>query len=190
MNTAVEFTAHDHTYRANGRVYPSVTQILSDMGFYGNAAAYFTEYSRDRGRFIHQLVQYHIEGVLDEESIDPVLRPYFDAWLSFEQDTGFVSECCEVPLASATHQFAGTPDHVGHLYGHAAVIDVKSGVINPAASIQTAAYDILIGSPRIERFGLQLKDNGKYSLKQCKDRNDRGIFIAALSVWWWKKNNL
>ncbi len=186
----VEFDPMTHTYAKDGIRYPSVTEILAAEGFYGDAAAYFTEYSRDRGRFVHKIIQYHTEGVLDESTIDPVLRPYFDAWLKFERDTGFVSVICEKPMASDLYQVAGTPDHIGPLYDAEAIIDVKTGVMNPAAQIQTAAYEILYGK-HAKRFGLQLKPDGKYKLsKEYKDRTDRGVFLSALSIFQWKKINL
>jgi hypothetical protein len=187
----IELNPEDHTYHIDGIPwgYPGVTTILADMGFYGDAAKYYTEWGRDRGRFIHHIILYHVEGVLDENTIDPVLRPYFDAWLAFEKDTGFVSEHCEKSLVSTLYHFGGTPDHIGRLNSHETLIDTKSGLVNPAAKIQTAAYEILYGK-RVKRFGLQLKDDGKYSLKEFKDRQDRGIFLAALAVWQWQKNNL
>lgn len=185
----VQFNPQDHTYTLDGARYPSVTQILADLGFYGSAAAHFTEYGRDRGRFVHKIVEYHCKGVLDEESIDPELMGYFEAWLSFESDTGFVSIDCEVPLASADLQCAGTPDHIGILNGNDAVLDVKSGAILAATGIQLSGYEALKGK-RLERYGLQLKANGKYSLKRFRDRQDRGIFLSALSVYQWKNNNV
>ena len=185
----IEFNEQDHSYHSQGVRYPSVTNILAAEGFYGDAAAYFTEYSRDRGRFVHKIIQYHIEGVLDESTIDPVLRPYYDAWLSFERDTGFVSERCEMPIASDLYKVAGTPDHVGRLNECFAIVDVKTGVMNPVTGVQLAAYELLLNVSSAKRFGLQLKDSGKYSLKEYKDRTDRGIFLAALSIYQWKKNN-
>jgi hypothetical protein len=88
------------------------------------------------------------------------------------------------------YHYGGTPDHVGRLNNCFAVVDTKTGVTNPATGIQLAAYEILLNVSSVKRFGLQLKDDGKYSLKEFKDRQDRGIFLAALAVWQWQKNNL
>ena len=185
----VQFNPQDHTYTIDDVQYPSVTQILADLGFYGSAAAYFTEYGRDRGRLVHKIVEYHCKGVLEESSIDPALKGYFEAWLLFEKDTGFISIDCEVPLVSPEYGFAGTPDHVGILNNSNSVIDVKTGAVFPATGIQLAGYEIL-RDQHLKRYGLQLKQNGKYSLKPFKDRSDRGTFLSALSVFQWKRNNV
>lgn len=187
--TEVVFTESDHSYRVGGARYPSVTQVIADMGLYGNAADYFTEWSRERGSFVHRIIQWHLSGELDESTIDPVLAPYFDAWRRFEQEAGYVSDACEKVMASDFYKFAGTVDHIGHLNGYYCIIDVKTGALSPATAIQMGGYEILMKSPGIRRFGLRLMDTGKYSLKEYKDRQDSKIFLAALSVYYWKQDN-
>jgi hypothetical protein len=126
---------------------------------------------------------------LDEATIDPALAPYFDAWRRFEQEAGYVSDACEKVMASDLYKFAGTVDHIGHLNGYYCIIDVKTGALTPATAIQMGGYEILMKSPGIRRFGLRLMDTGKYSLKEYKDRQDCKIFLAALSVYYWKQDN-
>lgn len=185
----VVFTESDHSYRVGGARYPSVTQVIADMGLYGNAADYFTEWTRERGSFVHRIIQWHLSGELDEATIDPALRPYFDAWRRFEQEAGYVSDACEKVMASDFYKFAGTVDHIGHLNGYYCIIDVKTGALSPATAIQMGGYEILMKSPGIRRFGLRLMDTGKYSLKEYKDRQDSKIFLAALSLYFWKQDN-
>jgi hypothetical protein len=185
----VVFTESDHSYRVGGARYPSVTQVIADMGLYGNAADYFTEWSRERGSFVHRIIQWHLSGELDEATIDPALRPYFAAWRRFEREAGYVSDACEKVMASDFYKFAGTVDHIGHLNGYYCIIDVKTGALTPATAIQMGGYEVLMKSPGIRRFGLRLMDTGKYSLKEYKDRQDSKIFLAALSVYYWKQDN-
>ena len=184
----VEFNEQDHSYTVEGVRYPSVTQILAALGFYGDAVKYFTEQSRDRGSFVHKIVEYHILGELDEKTIDPALQGYFEAWLGFEKDTGFAPTTMEQPMVSKTHGFAGKPDLIGPLNGREAIVDTKSGAAGPAAHIQTAAYEILYGKP-CKRYALQLMADGKYRHTEHKSREDRGIFLAALAVFTWQRNN-
>ena len=185
----VDFTESDHSYRVGGARYPSVTQVIADMGLYGSAADYFTEWSRERGSFVHRIIQWHLSGELDEATIDPALAPYFDAWRRFEREAGYVSDACEKVMASDFYKFAGTVDHIGHLNGYYCIIDVKTGALSPATAIQMGGYEILMKSPGIRRFGLRLMDTGKYSLKEYKDRQDSKIFLAALAVYYWKQDN-
>ncbi|MFA6290153.1 MAG: hypothetical protein WC637_00150 [Victivallales bacterium] len=183
----IQFDAEKHEYRCNGVLYPSVTQILADMGLIDTS--WFTEYSRERGTLVHRIIQWHLAGDLDEESIDPALRPYFDAFIRFQEESKFVAEEVEKPFASVTCRFAGTPDLIGCLNGHNAIVDIKTGAPQPWTALQLAGYEILVKHPSMERFSLQLTDEGKYKLTHHKDRQDRGVFLAALAVYYWKKNN-
>jgi len=191
----IQFDKATHIYTVNGVLYPSVTQILSDMGLIDTT--WFTEYGRNRGTLIHRIIQWYLAGEVDEDSIDPALRPYFDAFLKFEVDSKFVAEEVERPFASETYRFAGTPDLIGCLNGHNAIIDIKSGTPQPWAALQLAGYEILRnegirdgGMLRCKRFSLQLTDDGTYKLIPFTDRADRGVFLAALAVYNWKKNNM
>lgn len=195
MNFSFDETTH--TYRMeNGEILPSVTSVLKDMGFYGNAEAWFTEESATRGTYIHRLIQYYLEGTLDECTIDDALLPYFHAWQHFEADTGFAPMEIEKAMVSETHRFAGTVDYVGVINGKCAVIDLKtSTAAAPAEQLQTAAYrQLLQENPGqvmqpTHRFSLHVSSAGKYKLIEHSDRSDRNVFIAAVSIWHWKKNH-
>lgn len=175
-----------HTYACDGVVYPSVTQILKDEGFID--ATWFTDYARDRGILVHRITHWYDTDELDMESVDPALGGYLEAWIRFREESGFDPQIIEQSLASHTHRFAGTPDRVGILNGNLAIPDIKSGAIQPWTGLQLAGYEVLYGQ-RVNRFGVQLTDDGKYKLIPFTDRNDRGVFLAALATWWWKEAN-
>ena len=184
------FDAEKHEYRFKGIIVPSVTQIIADAGLYGDTR-YFTDYNRERGTLVHKVIELHLSGDLDHASIDPVLMPYYEAWLKFENDAEYVSDECECRMVNNIYRFAGTVDHIGYINGHYCIIDVKTGAYNPAWAIQLAAYELLlksVGGPK--RFSLQLKDDGNYKLTEHKDRQDKNIFLSALSLYYWKENNL
>ena len=184
------FRESDHSYLFKGVRLPSVTQIIADAGLYGDTS-YYTDYSRDRGSFIHEAIEYHLSGELDEETLDPVIVPYLDAWKKFQAEAKYVPDSCEERLASGVYHFAGTVDHIGHMGGHFSIIDVKTSVVASAATgIQLAGYEILLSARGARRFALHLQDDGKYKLIEYKDRNDRNVFLAALALWGWKQNNL
>lgn len=183
---SLTFDPENHIYKVNGEVWPSVTQVLKDMGFIDST--WFTEYARERGSLAHLIIKWHCLGILDEDTVDPVLRPYLDAWKLFVADTGFVSKQIETPLYDPLRRFAGTPDNVGELYKIPSVIDYKTGAMSQVTGIQLAGYELLTGK-RLKRYGLQLTDKGKYKLTEFKDRNDRQVFLAATACWWWIKNN-
>lgn len=180
------FDPATHIYKVNGEVWPSVTQILKDMGFIDDR--WFNEYARERGSLAHLIIKWDCQGVLDEDTVDPILRPYLDAWRLFVDDTGFVSGSVETPLYDPIRRFAGTPDNVGELYEVPAEIDYKTGAISPVTGLQLAGYELLTGK-RLKRYGLQLMNTGKYKLTPFRDRNDRHVFLSALACWWWIRNH-
>lgn len=184
----VTFNSDTHTYSVHGVKYPSVTQVIAAAGLYGDTS-HFTDYSRDRGSYVHRAIELHLSDELDTDSLDPVIQPYLAAWLRFVSEAGYVSECCEKVMASEIYHFAGTVDHIGHLNGHHCLLDVKTGAPASAHGIQTAAYAILLKNPGVKRFSLYLTDEGKYKLIENKDRQDEQIFKSALAIYYWKANN-
>jgi len=186
MNT---FDPISHIYRIDGVVVPSVTQVLVAEGFID--ATWFTEYSRDKGINKHLTIHYYETDQLDEENLDPVLKNTLDAWKAFKLDTGFVVSASETPLYSAQYRFAGTPDILGTFRDTTpAIIDFKGQVVSPWVGLQLAAQEILEGTHGRKRFALQLMDTGKYKLHLFTDRQDRNIFMAALSIHHWKRNHV
>jgi hypothetical protein len=178
--------SEDHIYTVDGVIYPSVTQILQAIGFINTQ--WFTEYGCERGSLVHKIVHWHLTGELDEATIDPVLQGYFEAWKAFERDTEFKTIDAEKPLFSKEYGFVGTPDNIG-IMRDLCVLDYKSGSLGPVVRLQLAAYEILAEHP-LKRFALQLKEDGRYNLKEFKDRQDRKIFLSALAVYQWQLNNL
>ena len=177
-----------HTYSDDkGKVYPSVTNILLTEGFIDSS--WFTEWSRDKGSLVHLVC--HLEDIndLDENTVDLVLQPHLDAYRAFKRDTGFIVEASEVPLYSEAYQFAGTPDKVGKLNGSPALIDIKSGAIDPSVALQLSFYEILTNHPH-KRFALQLTAEGKYKLIPFVGRQDRNLCLSILAIHHWKLNHL
>jgi hypothetical protein len=100
----------------------------------------------------------------------------------------------EKPVYSLRYRFAGTPDRIGAL-NKLAIVDIKSTLeLSPATALQTGGYEIAYNEfhkePIKERIAVLLTANGKYKIEPYKDKNDINVFLAALSVYNWKKGNL
>jgi hypothetical protein len=184
------FDESSHIYTLDGSRLDSVTGILRDMGFVD--AAWFTEESRIRGKYVHKAIHYYTLGELDEEELDPRLVPYLEGWKRFVEHTRFLPGPTEQALFHPQKKYAGTPDIIGQVNGYATIIDVKSGAINPVTAIQLAAYeDLVIANYSynfLNRIGLQVTSDGKYKVHSYKDRRDSGYWQAILSVHNLKKN--
>jgi hypothetical protein len=158
LDTPVDFTEEGHIYTLDGARLPSVTGILKAEGFIDDS--FYDEYSRQRGSLVHLATHYDDLGELDEDSLDPVIAPYCEAWRRFKRESGFVVDQSEKPMASKTYRFAGKPDAIGCF---------------PSGSLKRAA--------------VELHNDGTYKLIPFTDRSDRGVFLAALACYQWKNNN-
>lgn len=159
LDSPVEFTEEGHIYTADGRRLESVTGILKAEGFIDDR--WFTEEARERGSFVHLARHLDDMGELDEESLDPVIVPYLEAWRRFRRESGFVVERSEVPGMSSSYLYAGTPDVIGHF---------------PKGNLKRGA--------------VELHNDGTYRLVPFTDRQDVAQWLAVLSCHNWKKNNL
>jgi hypothetical protein len=182
------FDEANHVYTLDGEAVPSVTQILKAEGFIDDS--FYDEYSRDRGTAVHKAIHLHNNDDLDEESLDPVIAPYLEAWKKFKRETGLVVSESEKAFASERYRFAGTIDVLGTFPDTTCIIlDIKTGGPAPWHGLQLSAYDILQWAVGRKRYGVYLSGEGTYKLNQYKDRQDREIFLSALSCYHWKHNH-
>ena len=64
FETNIEFDEEWHTYRYNGKLLPSVTQLLDD-GEYKNVDKNILEYARKKGTIVHKEIQNYLESNLE-----------------------------------------------------------------------------------------------------------------------------
>lgn len=176
----------NHVYRDAGKVIPGVTSILREAGLIDTA--WFNEYSRLRGELVHQACALYDRDDLDMDTLDPVLTPFVNAWIKFRKDTGFQVMATEELVYNPIRVYAGTLDVRGLLGSDPVIIDRKTGAAQPWAALQLAAYADCF-EMHYKRFVIELDDAGKYRLIEHKDRSDIKVFLAALSVVNWRKNN-
>lgn len=180
------FDEATHTYKVNGLPIPSVTEILKEEGFID--VSFFTDYGRERGKLAHLAIHLFDQGELDEESLDPVLSPYVEAWKRFRADTGVEIIESEVPVVDLLGRYAGTPDKIVLLDGKQTILDLKTGAILPWVRLQLCAY--CEAKTIYRRAAVQLNDDGTYKMHTYTDRQDFAIWNATLAVFWWKRNEM
>ncbi len=183
---SLSFDPETHVYKFNGRVVPSVTEILRAENFIDTT--FFTDYGRQRGKLAHLAIHLLDMGELDEESLDPVLSPYVEAWKRFRADTDITIIESEVPILDPLKRYAGTPDKIVMLDGKQTCIDMKTGTVSPWTRLQLCAYCEAKGIYR--RAAVQLNDDGTYKMFAYSDRQDFAVWNATLAVYWWKRNEL
>ena len=186
----LNFDPATHTYTLDGVVLPSVTQILQSVGLinFSGISPDVLQRVADFGTAVHLATALDDVGDLDEETLDPNLWPYLTAWRCFRRDEMGLQKFFEIeqPLAHPDYGFAGTPDRIGAMI----IIDIKtSTVVPPWTGLQLAAYSVLANITTARRIAVQLKGDGTYQIHEFKDRKDREIFLAALSVYKWREKN-
>lgn len=187
------FNPDDHSYTLGGRALPSVTQVMLAAGIIDTR--WYDEWSRERGSAVHLACQLMDEGDLDEETVDPRIRGYLDAWSRCLTETRAEVYSIERRLASATLGFAGTIDRVmivcGKGFGESTheLWDIKTGAPGRAGGVQTAAYQALLaGADGIGcvRRCVQLNADGTYTMHTYRDPGDWAVFRAALTLFTWR----
>lgn len=188
--TGLVFDPERHAYLLDGRVIPSVTQILTAEGIINGQ--WYTEDGRRRGGHVHLALQYLDEGRLDEDSVTDEVRPYLEAWGRFLSETGFICLQIERPFVCEALGYAGTPDRVGWMDGGKilSVIDIKTGSPEPWHALQTAAYAVGIGKRMAKRWSVYLRNDGNYRLVQYQDIDDINAWIGLVSIRNWKQKHM
>lgn len=109
----IEFDAASHTYYCDGERVPSVTQIIRDAGMIDDR--FFTEYHRWRGSMAHEAIAtWNKAGNIDRRKVDPKIRPYLEAALKWQKDTGFKPLYVEHRMYDPIFNVCGTADLIGY----------------------------------------------------------------------------
>lgn len=179
----------EHRYWIGNKRVPGVTEILEESGL-------ISLYSMDedaarRGRYVHKAVALDCLKKLKPGTIDPKIKPYFTAWLKFRRETGFSPRLVEQRVYHRALGYAGRFDLTGLLKRRYGLLGVKTGLTLPKwAALQEAAYQHAFESHNGRRigfrWGLLLKPDGSYQLREYKNHNidfaNFRVLLTALKV--------
>ena len=191
------FDQESHVYRLNGKIIPSVTGILSDAGLfdYRGVPPEVMEAARLFGQAVHRATELYDMESLDMATVNEPLIPYLEAWKKFRADFKVViyPSWIEKPICSYKYQFGTIPDRICSIGNKVTLIEVKStATIQKAVAIQMGGQEIVVeenyGKVR-QRIAVQLKPDGTYRIEEFKNPTDKTVFISALNVWRWRKEN-
>jgi hypothetical protein len=174
-----EFREATHEYFIGGKPVPGVTTVLKEAGLIDST--WFTPEAALRGQHVHTACALWDKGELDTCALDPVLVPYLEAWQKFRKESGVTPTIIEEPFYSLEHGFAGTIDRAWMDGKHFIVCDIKSGPLPDWLPLQLAGYSILINA--FSGMGVELRDNGSYSVKVVKTADlfkARRLFLCYL----------
>ena len=190
--------SHVYTDTDTGRTIPGVTDIITEAGLsdFSRANPDVLRRAQDFGKAVHAACHLNDINDLDMGSLDPVLKPYLDAWIKWEKDTGFILESSEQIVYSKRYRYAGTYDRIGRIDGIKTLIDIKSGTTLPKTiALQTAAYMEAYNEGKIRegkikrRLVVQLLENSPAKIQKQNERTDFRVFASCLDIVNWKKIN-
>src|SRR4030042_6144526 len=160
------YNAQGHAFW-NGKRVPRTTEICNLLAPRFPCDPWYLE----RGRIGHLITQYHDQGELDYNSVDPSLRGRFNAHRKFCEEVNPIIELIEITLYHPTYKYCGKPDRYGIIFRWHSVWDIKFGAPAEADSYQLPAYLFLLrvnGYPAEKCFDVYLKDSGDYRVKEIK----------------------
>jgi len=181
---------------AEGVEVPGVSRILEAVGII-QLNPFHSEQGRENGANLHLCIELLNEGTLDWDSVDPLILPRLEKYATWMDERDFRPLVIEQPLYSPKYEYAGTPDVFGKLGQDFVVIDIKSGPVAPHEALKLEAYRQLISEnyniphKSIRRMALDKLSTIKV-LKERRflDANDKAVWLGALSVFHWMRNNL
>jgi hypothetical protein len=193
MPGELQLEERTHTYRVDGVVLPSVTQVLEDVGIidYSFLNPDDRAHYLQRGSAVHLATQLDDEGDLDEATVEPAIAPYLEAWRAFRLKSGFTPSRIEHRDYSQEYAYAGTLDRAGTFASKPAtiyILDIKTGTAPWWVRVQLAAYAAFFEGPRkFPRFAVELHDDGTFRVSEefpGRDwQKDFAVFTAALEVY-------
>ena len=185
----IEFDEPSHTYTIDGKVIPSVTQILAPLTDLSKIPWAVLEAKRRLGTDVHKAAELYDNGRLDESSVSDRARPYLEAYKSFLSATGAVVLLNEHRVYHPIRHYAGTLDRLYDIDGVEWLVDIKtSSQIYRATGPQLFAY-MMAGELKsgTRRAALQLKPDGSYRLHEFSNHEDWDIFIACQRIHKYKE---
>ncbi len=202
MATAAAFSFNEqtHVYRdEGGLLLPSVTQCLKATGLISFAGIdpEVLEHKRQLGVLVHKVTQLYDQGeTLSEYDIPDEILEYVTGYVTFRRDCDFSPTIIEQRMLGEvyTMRFGMQPDRVGEINGVGHILELKCGASkHPAWGTQLAGYATGLYGPRpsIARAALQLGPQFArgYRLHPYDDPADYQIWVGALALTTWQKNN-
>lgn len=182
------FQEATHSYFWQGKRVPSVTEILREAGVI--RTEYSSPQAMEKGKIIHEILEFMDKGVLLLESVDQRLKGYVGSYEKYKQESKIeiLIKNIEGRIYDEEYEFAGTPDRLAVLNKELCIIDIKTGTQEPWHALQLAAYELALKEP-VRRFGIYLREDGTYKVKEYTEKTDKNVFIGMLNSYKWKIRN-
>ena len=186
MSGALTFDEATHTYRVDGRVVPSVTQILKAVypDVYAGIPAHVLDRKARLGTAVHKAIELELLGKLDYQSIHPEVQPYFWSWMQWWEDQHISPVACKAERKFYCEAgYAGTVDFEYPVACDVGIVDWKiTSAVVATHPLQGAGYAYARGAVR--SGSLYLRSSGaKAELVEHDVRRSLPDWLATLRVY-------
>lgn len=184
----IEFDSATHTYTVDGKIMPSVSDIIAPLSDFSDISPATLEYAAARGTAVHsacEQLDYGID-IEDIEELDPETAPYVQAYIAWKRDFQVEVLHSEYKVYSDFYEVCGTLDRVVEFGSDHTpwIVDLKTtATFNYSNALkwhqQLWLYDELLSEQEGKEVGtfrfaiLQLKKDGSYRFV-----NDCDLFDA------------
>ena len=167
------FNAEEHKYINDGKVIPSVTEVIRFLSVDVAASANkeMRNAAAERGTRIHEACTAY--DFVPQCEVDGDIVGYVQGYAAFKRDY-CIKDWERFESILGNEYYAGTLDRYGKLDGIPTVLDIKTGsrLHMKVHTVQLAGYAKLLlenNHPVAQGAILQLKKNGTYTLKTVSD---------------------
>lgn len=171
-----------HEYFFGEKKLPSVTDIVGDIC---GTPQYATELDMQKGSMVHKALAMYLRGNL--HSVEARIQGKVEAGKKAIKELSLVDfTFLEKKIYHPLYQFAGTPDVI---VGDR-LIDWKSGHY-PSVEPQFGGYVLLLETQKHKIkncLEIVLSDDGTYKVTEYKPARCKGLFLACMTIFQWRKN--
>jgi hypothetical protein len=191
-------TASGDRYITSHGSYPRVSRILwtARSKAFGGISPTALQAAAARGTAVHAALEYANRGCLDTGSLHPLIAPYVASYSAWQAILQPVTEATERMQVSERHKYGGRWDWLCRLAGKYKglwIVDIKSGMENPADRLQTAAYWALYQEnekPKgtVLRAALYVhRDGSPARFVPHTDPTDLAVFLSYRTIYGWEE---
>ncbi len=187
----LEYDPEKHQYLVDGKVVPSVTQLVAPLGADfddpDDMLESVLDAATDRGATMHAYIEHRLLGGEAEDfELPSMYLPYADAVELFLAEHRIVPIAIETPMA--VQGFAGTPDLVCEFDGATAILDWKvvSQIAKSKVGAQLGGYNVLCFANGIfpeMLYAVQFLKAGEYRLYPVDSTHADAVFSLCRDVY-------
>lgn len=187
----VKFDSALHEYRIDGKVVPSVTQVIKPLYDFSRAPKDIMERAQAFGTAVHLACDLYDADDLFIDTLDPAIKPYLDGWIKFRTELDINDAKSEILVYSEKYRYAGRVDNIFRRGNMWVLVDKKTCTSEykqtraQLAGYKIAAAEMGLLPKKCDVHSVRLLGDGRYKVGQDIKFKDEICFMSLLNVWNW-----